>query len=147
MKEYLGIKTLKAKPMTLGVYNDYRGWTIPANEDPNANGFLVEYADGYISWSPEKAFSEAYIELGVNPLVETVIPMKSSDFKERFKAEYTQLKIRTDGLTTMVTKLKNDELPFKPKCSLELLTEQLVTMRKYLELLEERARIEDILLY
>lgn len=146
MKEYLGIKTLKAKPMTLGVYNDYRGWNILANEDPNANGFLVEYADGYISWSPEKAFSEAYIELGVNPLVETVIPMKSSDFKERFKAEYTQLKIRTDGLTTMVTKLKNDELPFKPKCSLELLTDQLVTMRKYLELLEERARIEDVLL-
>ena len=146
MKEYLGIKTLKAKPMTLGVYNDYRGWTIPANEDPNTNGFLVEYADGYISWSPEKAFSEAYIELGVNPLVETVIPMKSSDFKERFKAEYNQLKIRTTGLTTMVTKLKNDELPFKPKCSLELLTEQLVTMRKYLELLEERARIEDIAL-
>ena len=146
MKEYLGIKTLKAKPMTLGVYNDYRGWVIPANEDSNANGFLVEYADGYISWSPEKAFSEAYIELGVNPLVETVIPMKSSDFKERFKAEYAQLKIRTDGLTTMVTKLKNDELPFKPKCSLELLTEQLVTMRKYLELLEERARIEDIIL-
>ena len=46
----------------------------------------------------------------------------------------------------MVTKLKNDELPFKPKCSLELLTEQLVTMRKYLEVLEERARIEDIVL-
>ena len=146
MKEYLGIKTLKAKPMTLGVYNDYRGWTIPANEDPNANGFLVEYSDGYISWSPEKAFSEAYIELGVNPLVETVIPMKSSDFKERFKAEYNQLKIRTTGLTTMVTKLKNDELPFKPKCSLELLEDQLVTMYKYLELLEERARIEDIIL-
>ena len=146
MKEYLGIKTLKAKPMTLGVYNEYRGWTIPANKDPNANGFLVEYADGYISWSPEKAFSEAYIELGVNPLVETVIPMKSSDFKERFKAEYKQLKIRTDGLATMVTKLKNDELPFKPKCSLELFTEQLTTMRKYLELLEERARIEDVIL-
>lgn len=146
MKEYLGIKTLKAKPMTLGVYNDYRGCTIPANEDPNANGFLVEYSDGYISWSPEKAFSEAYIELGVNPLVETVIPMKSSDFKERFKAEYNQLKIRTTGLTTMVTKLKNDELPFKPKCSLELLEDQLVTMCKYLELLEERARIEDIIL-
>ena len=146
MKEYLGIKTLKAKPMTLDLYNEQRGLVIPENEGPNIKGFLVEYQDGYISWSPEKAFLESYIELGVNPLVETVIPMKSSDFKERFKAEYTQLKIRTDGLTTTVTKLKNDELPFKPKCSLELLTEQLVTMRKYLEVLEERARIEDIAL-
>lgn len=144
MKEYLGIKKIKAKPMTLGMYNTYRGRLTPVNEDPNAKGFLVEYSDGYQSWSPEKAFIDAYLELGVNPLVETVELMKSSDFRDRFKAEYTQLKIRTDGLSTMINKLKNEELPFKPKCSLELFTEQLVIMRKYLYLLEERARLEDI---
>lgn len=146
MKEYLGIKKIKAKPMTLGMYNTYRGRLTPVNEDLNAKGFLVEYSDGYQSWSPEKAFVEAYIELGLNPLVETVELMKSTDFRDRFKSEYTQLKIRTDGLTTMVDKLKNDELPFKPKCSLEVFTEQLEIMRKYLDILEKRAHIEDILL-
>lgn len=147
MKEYLGIKILKAKPMSLGVYNEYRGWTIPANEDPNAKGFLVEYADGYQSWSPEKAFLEACIELGENKLVETVIGMKSDDFKERFKVEYTQLKIRCNGLSTMITKFKNNELHFKPKCKLELLERQLQEMRKYLATLEERALVEEIELY
>lgn len=147
MKEYLGIKKIKAKPMTLGMYNTYRGRLTPVNEDLNAKGFLVEYSDGYQSWSPEKAFVEAYIELGLNPLVETVIPMKSSDFKERFKAEYTQLKIRCDGLLTMITKFKNNELPFEPKCSLELLEKQLDEMNKYLGTLEERAFIEEIELY
>jgi len=147
MKEYLGIKILKAKPMTIGVYNDYRGWTIPPDENPDTQGFLVEHIDGSVSWRAEKMFNEAYTELGTNQLIETVIGMKSDDFKERFKAEYTQLKIRCNGLTTMVTKFKNNELPFKPKCSLELLEDQLVTMCKYLELLEERAFIEEIELY
>ena len=137
MKEYLGIKKIKAKPMTLGMYNTYRGRLIPVNEDPNAKGFLVEYSDGYQSWSPEKAFVEAYIELGENKLVETVIGMKSDDFKERFKAEYTQLKIRHNGLSTMIAKFKNNELHFKPKCKLELLERQLHEMRKYLATLEE----------
>ena len=36
MKEYLGIKKIKAKPMTLGMYNTYRGRLTPVNEDLNA---------------------------------------------------------------------------------------------------------------
>lgn len=147
MKEYLGIKILKAKPMALGAYNDYRGWIIPPDENPDAQGFLVEHIDGSVSWRAEKMFNEAYAELGTNQLIETVVGMKSDDFKERFKAEYTQLKIRCDGLSTMITKFKNNELPFKPKCSLELLEKQLDEMNKYLGTLEERAFIEEIELY
>ena len=46
--------------MTRGDYNIFRGWKIPENENPADEGYLVEYSDGYISWSPKKQFEEAY---------------------------------------------------------------------------------------
>jgi len=144
MKEYLDVKKINAEPMDRQTYNDYRGWIVPTDENPTDAGFLVKHSSGHVCWLPKKEFLENCVEIGNNTLLETVELMKSSDFKDRFKAEYTQLKIRTDGLSTMINKLNNEELPFKPKCSLELFTEQLVTMRKYLYLLEERARLEDI---
>lgn len=66
MKKYIGTKLLKAKPMTRGEYNDFRGWIIPPDENPNDTGYLVEYSDGYISWSPTKQFEEAYMQIGDN---------------------------------------------------------------------------------
>jgi hypothetical protein len=66
----IGTKVILARPMTRGAYNDYRGWTIPANEDPLEEGYLVEYTDGgasnhvnhagYVSWSPKDVFEAAY---------------------------------------------------------------------------------------
>lgn len=50
--------------MTRGEYNEYRGWTIPADENPDDNGYLIKHSDGYESWSPEKQFNEAYRECG-----------------------------------------------------------------------------------
>lgn len=60
MKKYIGTKMLEAKPMNLGDYNKYRGWTIPDNEDPLKDGYLVRYADKYESWSPKVVFEESY---------------------------------------------------------------------------------------
>lgn len=60
MKKYVGTKMLEARPMNRGEYNEYRGWTIPANENPNDEGYLVKYQDGYESWSPRDAFEESY---------------------------------------------------------------------------------------
>lgn len=60
MKKYVGTKILQAEPMNLGDYNDYRGWTIPENEDPKREGYLVAYEDGYRSWSPKEVFETAY---------------------------------------------------------------------------------------
>lgn len=74
MKLFFGTKLVAAKPMTLGAYNKYRGWTIPENEDPTRAGFLVEYIgggdknhpdhDNYISWSPAETFEKANICVG-----------------------------------------------------------------------------------
>lgn len=72
MVNYLGFKRIKAVPMTRKEYNDYRGWELPKDENPEDKGFLVEYEAsntskpnhkdhaGYISWSPEDVFVEAY---------------------------------------------------------------------------------------
>lgn len=70
MKTYIGTKLIHALPMTRKEYNDYRGWELPANEDGNDEGYLVEYVDGgrandsrhagYISWSPKDVFERAY---------------------------------------------------------------------------------------
>lgn len=60
MKQYIGTKMIEAMPMTRGAYNEYRGWTIPADENPADDGYLVMYQDGYKSWSPKEVFEGAY---------------------------------------------------------------------------------------
>lgn len=77
-------------------------------------------------------------------LNETVEMMNSTDFKDRFRAEYYQLINRVDGLEKMLDKYKKGELSFTPKCRYELLYEQLIYMRNYQQTLECRAEIEDI---
>lgn len=72
MKTYIGTKIINAKPMTRGDYNAFRGWTVPADENPADDGYLVEYTDGgkgntdlyagYVSWSPKEQFEKAYRE-------------------------------------------------------------------------------------
>ena len=62
MKKYIGTKMIEAKPMNRGDYNVYRGWTIPENENPADEGYLVVYtdSDNNESWSPKDVFDRAY---------------------------------------------------------------------------------------
>lgn len=77
-------------------------------------------------------------------LQNTVSMMNSSDFKERFRAEYFQLKNRIDGLNNMLDKYRKNELTFKPKCNIKILDGQLNSMKSYMTHLVERAKIEGI---
>lgn len=77
-------------------------------------------------------------------LNETVEMMNSSDYKERFKAEYYQTKIRYNKLHKMIIKYEAGTLDFKPTCPIEVLTEQKKHMGMYLHSLEVRAEIENI---
>lgn len=79
-------------------------------------------------------------------LNETIEMMNSDDYKERFRAEYLQLKIRINGLSNMLKKYKEGTLTFKPSCSYDLLNGQLKAMKIYADYLEERAKIELITL-
>lgn len=70
MNRYIGTKLINAKPMNRAEYNALRGWAVPADENPDDAGYLVEYIDGgkanhpdfagYISWSPADVFDRAY---------------------------------------------------------------------------------------
>lgn len=77
-------------------------------------------------------------------LKDTIKMMNSNDFKERFKAEYNQVKIRYEKLDEMTVKYEAGTLPFTPNCSLDILKEQKKHMGNYIRCLKIRAEIENI---
>lgn len=68
----------------------------------------------------------------------------SEDYKERFKDEYWQLRIRTMSLARMLKSWDEGTLDFEPACPQDLLLEQLDFMQSYLFTLAQRAQIEGI---
>lgn len=77
-------------------------------------------------------------------LKDTIEMMNSNDYKERFKAEYQQTKIRYDKLDAMTVKYEAGTLSFTPTCSIELLKDQKKHMGNYIRCLKIRAEIEGI---
>lgn len=59
MTTFIGVKIVDGRPMTRGQYNAYRGWPIPANENPDDEGYLVDYRENkYQSWCPKGVFEK-----------------------------------------------------------------------------------------
>lgn len=87
MKQYIGTKIINAKPMTRLEYNQFRGWQLPADENGDDEGFLVEYVDGgkantseyngYVSWSPTGVFERAYHTSGGMTFGDAIVAMKA----------------------------------------------------------------------
>ena len=77
-------------------------------------------------------------------LKDTIEMMRSEDYKERFRAEYWQTKIRYNKLHDMIVKYEAGTLNFTPDCSLELLKFQATQMGQYLYALELRSEVEHI---
>ena len=77
-------------------------------------------------------------------LKDTVNLMTSEDYKERFKAEYYQLKIRIDGLKKMLKSWDEGTLNFMPTCPRKLYDDQLKAMYEYSDILTFRALTEGI---
>lgn len=75
-------------------------------------------------------------------LKDTYTLMISNDYSDRLKAEYYQLKIRTDRLSQMLQKYEEGKLGFMPNSPIELLKQQLKVMLDYLEILRDRILIE-----
>ena len=89
-----------------------------------------------------------YQEKNNMELKETVELMNSEDYKERFIAEYRQVKIRYEKLKNFCNKIEVEEMlgkeVTKHDCPLELLREQQKYMGLYLSVLEKRALIENV---
>lgn len=133
-KTYTGTKSLLAWPATRGEYNAYRGWTIPANENAEDRGYLVEYLDGgapnhpnhngYISWSPADVFEQAYKEDA------------PQNWKTRLAAETAELRTRIVKLGDFI----NSSPDFRSLHPIDqgLLDRQLACMSTYYDVLERR---------
>lgn len=55
MKNYIGVKVVKAEPQ----------------EKDSRAGYKVKYPDGYESWSPKDVFEKAYRELDCKDFINT----------------------------------------------------------------------------
>lgn len=89
----------------------------------------------------------------IKELSQTCEMMCSKDYRERFKAEFYQLKIRTEKLENFLAKIKaqyhyvNDCIEddkIKHDCDENILEEQLDNMKNYLFIMKQRAFIENI---
>ena len=72
--------------------------------------------------------------------------MNSKNYKDRFLAEYFQVKIRLEKLKEMLKKWNEDNLDFFPACPRSTYDMQVEAMTYYKNVLEARARMEQIVL-
>lgn len=69
MQNFIGVKQVKAMPMTKGEFHAFKYPNTPINTEvfsgePSEPGYLVQYEDGYKSWSPKATFEKAYLLQG-----------------------------------------------------------------------------------
>ena len=79
-------------------------------------------------------------------LKDTVEMMNSEDYKERFKAEYCQVKIRYGKLKYMLERWDNELLNFVPTCPRSTYDIQIRAMSDSIAVVEARDVMEGIIL-
>ena len=125
------------------VTNTDFGISIEVEEDENIPEKLLN--DDCVGKKVHK-FAEVYIKHIIpdefTDLSQTIALMESPSYKDRFMAEYYQLKIRKDKLQNMYDNW--DNLNFVPTCDKSTYKTQLLLMCGYLEVLSERAEKEGI---
>lgn len=112
------VKNIGYYPMSLGEYNDLRGWDMPRDEDPKREGFLVAYEasednppnvdgfDNYISWSPKEPLikaMKAYDETLGTAKSKTLDATKGADLSPDVKVH------GNPDLWVCINKASNDE--------------------------------------
>ena len=125
MKKFIGTKVIMAEPMTMTEAQKVLGREIkPATDEED--GYLVEYDNGYKSWSPKSVFDKYY--------------RISDTFVDRLKIELSDLSDKVQKLegfqTTDIFKL----LPIEKQ---SLLSTQLDFMKAYSEILNKRIKLEE----
>lgn len=120
-KTYTGTKTIKAMPMNVSDAK-IAGADVPSlYYNTGTDGYLVDYPDGYRSWSPKKVFEEAY------SLSETHV--------DRMKIELADLNERIVKATRTINTfgaISEEERWYLKK--------QLDAMREYADVLYDRIR-------
>lgn len=121
LKQYTGTKTVKARPMTMGEAYEcklLKEGVRPSECETDKAGYLVEYEDGYQSWSPKDVFDAAY--------------KPSETFLERLDNECDEIGARYNKAKDFINSDRFDNL--SPIAKL-LLMAQSATQREYIYLL------------
>ena len=120
MKMYIGTKVIMAEPMTMTEAQKVLGRELkPATIEED--GYLVEYKDGYKSWSPKSVFEEAY--------------KPYETFLDRMKVELEDELDKFDKGDTFIRSEKFNKLSLVARV---LLYAQNKTQKMYCYLLENR---------
>lgn len=136
MEMYVGMKALYARSMTRGEYNTFKGWTIPADENPDDLGQIVQYSDGYISWTPQAQFTAAYTSVSANRPAPAV-----TSFLDRMRNERAEL---NEKLTKLGAFLDSDAFGKLVPGAAELLVQQHGIMGLYSNVLGQRIALAEI---
>lgn len=133
---YLGTKVIHAVPMDRLAYNQLRGWELPADENGEDLGYLVQYADGgspnvpgfsgYVSWSPRDVFERTY-DVGIR--------QTPSTFLDRMRTERDDLHADFVKLQTFLASAAIEKIPAIERIDLQ---DQAVHMHNYLSVLIRR---------
>ena len=123
MKTYLGTKLVTAKSMTRPEAEVVLGRVIkPAKQNYSDDGYLVQYEDGYRSWSPKEVFEKAY--------------KPADNFIDRMVIERDELQKRLVGLTSsLMTEGFHEKVGDKQYYWMQ---EQRNAMEIYVEVLNKR---------
>lgn len=117
-KTYTGTKTIKAMPMKKSDA-EFRIGRVISPATTEEEGYLVQYEDGYQSWSPKEAFEKAY------KVSETYVD---------------RMIIELDDLTDRILKATKAALSYGyyQITDRDLLCKQITEMRDYAEILYTR---------
>lgn len=127
MKTYIGKKTVQAEPMTAAEFKEKTGRNpvntgYPDNAD-EMQGYLVQYEDGYQSWSPKETFEKAY--------------KCSDDLLDKLQIEYDELHDKVVEIVLFMNSNDFKELDYQQQA---LVKAQCYTMQAYKQILAERIR-------
>lgn len=119
--QYTGTKTVYAAPLTRTEAATRLGRNLKSENSDEEEGYLVQYEDGYQSWSPKSTFEKAY--------------KPSDSFVDRMRIELTDLHNRIVSLQGFMLSKKYRELSYIKQY---MLVRQFSTMHDYHAALAKR---------
>ena len=130
MKKYIGTKQVSAEPMNLDEFIEQTGRNPYANSSDmhgnNEEGYIVEYEDGYKSWSPKAVFEKAY--------------KCAESFLDRLIIEQEELSEKLSKLRQFIESPKFLEI-VKDEYQRRLHCKQESLISEYLDIINERIKL------
>lgn len=119
--QYTGTKTVYAAPLTRTEAAKHLGRNLKSENSDEEEGYLVQYEDGYQSWSPKSTFEKAY--------------QPSGTFVDRMRIELADIHNRIVSLHGFMLTQKYRELSDVEQ---SMLVRQFTTMHDYHDALANR---------